>query len=338
MKFAGVEHNLRLMHRLSDQSSFAAIMEEARGETNWMRLRAYLSIFETYSIYLHQEQKQLMLSLLYEQLMHREGDIRRQAAPSWGTSWPASTPATPRRSPPPRAGPGSARPWTGGGVSSQDPLPGPQTAALPQALDQLHPQAGHSTLLPQRGRSRGLSGGVPQSLRSPEKLDDSTAFTLLDSATSLPLPLCSAQRMRNPLPRPLPPPLPAVRAAALELLEASAGAADPAPLRRPSALAVGTAEPCPDAERVCCAAGAPQDDAVGALEDEDISEIFLENLKAATPWLIKKFNIHILTAFARLARPPPAPHRHPPVQPSDGQRAGHRPPQRRSALLEWRPS
>ena len=52
------------------------------------------------------------------------------------------------------------------------------------------------------------------------------------------------------------------------------------------------------AQKVAQQRGLPADDAVGALEDEDISEIFLENLKAATPWIIKKANIRILTAFA----------------------------------------
>ena len=42
-----VEHNMTLMHRLTDQRSFARLLEEARGETDWRRLRAYLAVFES---------------------------------------------------------------------------------------------------------------------------------------------------------------------------------------------------------------------------------------------------------------------------------------------------
>ena len=75
-----VGHNIGLMHRLTGQRSFASLLEQARGETNWRRLRAYLGVFESYSLYLHIPQKVQTLAFLYELLMHREGDIRRQAA------------------------------------------------------------------------------------------------------------------------------------------------------------------------------------------------------------------------------------------------------------------
>ena len=75
-----VGHNMELMHRLTDQRSFARLLEEARGETDWRRLRAYLAVMESYSLYLHIPQKVQTLTFLYELLMHREGDIRRQAA------------------------------------------------------------------------------------------------------------------------------------------------------------------------------------------------------------------------------------------------------------------
>ena len=75
-----VGHNIGPMHRLTGQRSFASLLEQARGETNWRRLRAYLGVFESYSLYLHIPQKVQTLAFLYEQLMHREGDIRRQAA------------------------------------------------------------------------------------------------------------------------------------------------------------------------------------------------------------------------------------------------------------------
>ena len=48
-----VAHNMELMDRLTGQRSFASLLEQARGETNWRRLRAYLGVFESYSLYLH---------------------------------------------------------------------------------------------------------------------------------------------------------------------------------------------------------------------------------------------------------------------------------------------
>ena len=74
-----VEHNLQLMHLLSNEQKFGNIIEAARSAKSWQQLRAYLNIFEEYFTYLSVRQKTQALSFLYELLMHREGDIRRQA-------------------------------------------------------------------------------------------------------------------------------------------------------------------------------------------------------------------------------------------------------------------
>ncbi|RKI64650.1 cytidyltransferase-related domain protein [bacterium 1xD42-67] len=74
-----VEHNLRLMHMLSNEQRFGNIIEEARSTKSWQQLRAYLNVFGEYFTYLSVRQKTQALSFLYELLMHREGDIRRQA-------------------------------------------------------------------------------------------------------------------------------------------------------------------------------------------------------------------------------------------------------------------
>ena len=74
-----VEHNLRLMHILSNEQKFGNIIEAARSSKSWQQLRAYLNIFEEYFTYLSVRQKTQALSFLYELLVHREGDIRRQA-------------------------------------------------------------------------------------------------------------------------------------------------------------------------------------------------------------------------------------------------------------------
>ncbi len=74
-----VEHNLRLMHMLSNEQKFGNIIEAARSAKSWQQLRAYLNIFEEYFTYLSARQKTQALSFLYELLVHRDGDIRRQA-------------------------------------------------------------------------------------------------------------------------------------------------------------------------------------------------------------------------------------------------------------------
>ena len=74
-----VEHNLRLMHMLSNERKFGNIIEEARSAKSWQQLRAYLDVFGEYFTYLSVRQKTQALSFLYELLVHREGDIRRQA-------------------------------------------------------------------------------------------------------------------------------------------------------------------------------------------------------------------------------------------------------------------
>lgn len=74
-----VRHNLELMHALSSERQFGNIIEAARSAKDWKQLRAYLNVFEEYFTYLSARQKEQALAFLYELLVHREGDIRRQA-------------------------------------------------------------------------------------------------------------------------------------------------------------------------------------------------------------------------------------------------------------------
>ena len=74
-----VEHNLRLMHMLSNEQKFGNIIEAARSAKNGRQLRAYLDVFGEYFTYLSVRQKTQALAFLYELLTHRDGDIRRQA-------------------------------------------------------------------------------------------------------------------------------------------------------------------------------------------------------------------------------------------------------------------
>jgi nicotinic acid mononucleotide adenylyltransferase len=80
IKYMAIEHNIYLMSKLTDSSSFNSIIEMARGETNWRKLRLYLQIFKEYSIYLTQEQKTITLHFLSDLLLHTGEDIRKEAA------------------------------------------------------------------------------------------------------------------------------------------------------------------------------------------------------------------------------------------------------------------
>lgn len=80
LKYHAISHNIFLMNKLNGEISLANIIEAARSEKKWKNIRAYVNIFEEYFTYMSSKQKEITLNFLYELLMHREGDIRRQAA------------------------------------------------------------------------------------------------------------------------------------------------------------------------------------------------------------------------------------------------------------------
>lgn len=80
IKYLAISHNINLMYLLRDEASLNRILESARSEANWKKLREYIRIFEEYSTYLTQKQKLITIKFLYEQLVHSEDDIRRQSA------------------------------------------------------------------------------------------------------------------------------------------------------------------------------------------------------------------------------------------------------------------
>lgn len=74
-----ISHNIDVMHRLGTERQFGNILEAARSEKDWKNVRAYLNMFNEYSIHLNHKQKEQTMGFLYELLPNREGDIRRQA-------------------------------------------------------------------------------------------------------------------------------------------------------------------------------------------------------------------------------------------------------------------
>ena len=55
--FWGIEHNIDVMHRLGTERQFGNILEAARSEKDWKNVRAYLNMFNEYSIHLNHRQK-----------------------------------------------------------------------------------------------------------------------------------------------------------------------------------------------------------------------------------------------------------------------------------------
>ena len=84
-KYMAIEHNTSLMSKLNNEIIFTGMIEAARSEQNWKNLRSYLDLLDEYSIYLSQKEKLFTLNFLYELLVYREGDIRRKAANLMGS-------------------------------------------------------------------------------------------------------------------------------------------------------------------------------------------------------------------------------------------------------------
>ena len=301
-----VGHNMELMSRLTGQRSFAQLLELARGETNWRRLRAYLGVFESYSLYLHIPQKVQTLAFLYELLMHREGDIRRQAAALLGeiiggfhAGYAKERPAGSR--PDPRAVTDLDQ-WK----LYLDKIIYPDHKLMPQHrrwIGYTLKFVVASLLQHAAGREERFLTPLFSYYRRPDQLDDGTAFQLLDAAVSLPdtvyarhgallLRFAEMLSVRQDV---------QVRTAAVLLLDR---------LRRSSprsarALRVLARMDCGGSTTLrLLREDVLQDGAPITLPDDAVSEIFLDNLKTATPWITKQANIRLLTDFARSGSSP----------------------------------
>lgn len=302
-----VGHNMELMHRLTDQRSFARLLEEARGETDWRRLRAYLAVMESYSLYLHIPQKVQTLTFLYELLMHREGDIRRQAAALLGeiiagfhAGYAKERPADIR--PDPRAITDVDQ-WR----LYLDKILYPDHKLMPQHrrwIGYTLKFAVGSLLSHCPGREERFLAPVFAYYRRPEDLDDYTAFQLLDTAAALPDTAYTASRARQmtafaaalSLRKDL-----TIRMAAVLLLDRLARLypEDGRALEAVTAIPDGDSGTLRYLKQDVLSQGAPL-----LLPEDVVSEIFLDNLKTATPWITKQGNLRLLTDFARSGKSP----------------------------------
>ncbi|MBD9218006.1 MAG: cytidyltransferase-related domain protein [Clostridiales bacterium] len=302
-----VGHNMELMHRLTDQRSFARLLEEARGETDWRRLRAYLAVMESYSLYLHIPQKVQTLTFLYELLMHREGDIRRQAAALLGeiiagfhAGYAKERPADIR--PDPRAITDVDQ-WR----LYLDKILYPDHKLMPQHrrwIGYTLKFAVGSLLSHCPGREERFLAPMFAYYRRPEDLDDYTAFQLLDTAAALPDTAYTASRARQmtdfaaalSLRKDL-----TIRMAAVLLLDRLARLypEDGRALEAVTAVPDGDSGTLRYLKQDVLSQGAPL-----LLPEDVVSEIFLDNLKTATPWITKQGNLRLLTDFARSGKSP----------------------------------
>ena len=302
-----VGHNMELMHRLTDQRSFARLLEEARGETDWRRLRAYLAVMESYSLYLHIPQKVQTLTFLYELLMHREGDIRRQAAALLGeiiagfhAGYAKERPADIR--PDPRAITDVDQ-WR----LYLDKILYPDHKLMPQHrrwIGYTLKFAVGSLLSHCPGREERFLAPVFAYYRRPEDLDDYTAFQLLDTAAALPDTAYTASRARQmtdfaaalSLRKDL-----TIRMAAVLLLDRLARLypEDGRALEAVTAVPDGDSGTLRYLKQDVLSQGAPL-----LLPEDVVSEIVLDNLKTATPWITKQGNLRLLTDFARSGKSP----------------------------------
>ncbi len=66
IKYFAIEHNIDLMAKLLDDNSFNNILDTARSQYNWRKLRMYLQIFYEYSTYLTQKQKLITLHFFWK--------------------------------------------------------------------------------------------------------------------------------------------------------------------------------------------------------------------------------------------------------------------------------
>ena len=302
-----VGYNMELMNRLTGQRSFAGLLEVARGETNWRRLRAYLGVFESYSMYLHIPQKVQTLAFLYELLMHREGDIRRQAAALMGeiiacfhAGYVKERPADSR--PDPRA------------ITDLDQwklylekIIHPDHKLMPQHrrwITYALKFALISLLSRCPGREERFLTPFFAYYRHPEELEDEVAFQLAETAAALPTELFSRRqtellvRFADSLSKRKDV---TVRTAVMLLLD-RLWRKEPQyqrPRRVLAEMNVGGSGSLPLLRRNIL-----QGQQAAALEDEEVSEIFLDNLKTATPWILRLANIRLLTDFARTGQSP----------------------------------
>lgn len=307
LRHTAVDHNIRLMHRLGHERLFVGILEAARGEKDPARIRAYVSIFEEYFTYWSVGQKEQTLEFLYELLLLPDGDIRRQAANLIGRilagflsgykkELPAGTAPSPQEERPFEL-------WT----EYLERLIHPDHRLTPRQTSMIRYQAKTVTDALLGNCSAADLPRFAELLfrhyQDPKAVDPDAAFALLDTVLNMPL-----ERMA-----PQDPMLLAHFAAWwLDQGEAPQKAAALRLFRHllPALPEEGKALLTQATEKADCLASTPllflkaqvghrlglEVDALWQRLDraEAISNVFLDNLKTATPWVLKAVGVEYL--------------------------------------------
>ena len=84
LSYRAIDHNIRVMSRFGDDRQFGSLLESARSEPDFKNVRTYIKILRRYSTYMTDEQKGMTLRFMYEMLAHHESDIREHSADAMG--------------------------------------------------------------------------------------------------------------------------------------------------------------------------------------------------------------------------------------------------------------
>ena len=309
LRRTAVDHNIRLMHRLGHEQLFGNTLEAARGEKNPARLQAYVSIFEEYFTYWNASQKQQTLDFLYELLLIPDGDIRRRAAALIGRILaafrlgyqkepPADAPPDPEEDLPFQL-------W----AEYLARLIDPDRRLTPRQISMIRYQAktAADALLMNCSDADAprFAGELFRHYRRPELVEADAAFALLDTVLSLPLERVSGEDLHlltsfavwwlkwGGLPQ---------KAAALRLFRHLLTALDPhGPDTADITAAVAAAE-CQGSTPLLflqahlgAMLGLDVSAQRAVLDRQDaVSSVFLDNLKSATPWVLKAVGVEYL--------------------------------------------
>ena len=309
LRRTAVDHNIRLMHRLGHEQLFGNTLEAARGEKDPARLQAYVSIFEEYFTYWNASQKQQTLDFLYELLLIPDGDIRRRAATLIGRILaafrlgyqkepPADAPPDPEEDLPFQL-------W----AEYLEKLIDPDRRLTPRQISMIRYQAKTAVDALLMNCSDADAPRFARELfrhyRRPELVDADAAFALLDTVLSLPLGRVSPEDLhlltgfsvwwleRGGLPQ---------KAAALRLFRHLLTILDPGGRDAGAITAAVEAADCQDCTpllflqaRLGAQLGLDVSRQRARLDQpEAVSNVFLDNLKSATPWVLKAVGVEYL--------------------------------------------
>ena len=309
LRRTAVDHNIRLMHRLGHEQLFGNTLEAARGEKDPARLQAYVSIFEEYFTYWNASQKQQTLEFLYELLMMPDGNIRRRAAALIGRILaafrlgyqkepPADAPPDPEEDLPFQL-------W----AEYLARLIDPDRRLTPRQISMIRYQAktAADALLMNCSDADAprFAGELFRHYRRPELVEADAAFALLDTVLSLPLERVSGEDLHlltsfavwwlkwGGLPQ---------KAAALRLFRHLLTALDPHGPDAADITAAVAAAVCQGSTPLLflqahlgAMLGLDVSAQRAVLDRQDaVSSVFLDNLKSATPWVLKAVGVEYL--------------------------------------------